>query len=212
MVKKVIIITMQHLIITGIQGSGKGTQARKIAQVFGWVHIGTGDWCRWHIKNQTLYGKQLLSINKGNLVSDDLIIKLVQLRLDLHDPKLPFILDGFPRSVPQVNYLFQRYPVGAVINLALSEEEALTRAMSRMEAGEARKDDNLDALRLRFNLYRQYTEPLLEIYKEKNILIDIDASGTIESVFEEISGALLKRNLVTTETALDGVTTQRFTQ
>lgn len=187
---------MQHYAISGIQGSGKGTQALKLARELDLVHISTGDWCRWHIKNKTIYAYELEIINLGGMVPDALIIELVQKRLDWHDPLRPFLLDGFPRTRPQADYLFKHYQFAAIIHLDLPTEIALDRALKRIEGGSTRADDTYEGLQRRFALYRQYTQPLLDYYEQQGILHIIDGSGSIDQVFDRIVDSLKMRGAI----------------
>jgi len=187
---------MYHYAISGIQGSGKGTQATKLSAMLDLVHISTGDWCRWHLKNQTIYSYELDIINQGGMVPDALIIELVQKRLDWHDPLRPFLLDGFPRTRPQADYLFKHYHFAAIVHLDLPTEVAMERALNRVEGGAARADDTHEALLKRFSLYREFTQPLLDFYDKQNILHVIDGRGSIEEVFKKIMDSLNARGAV----------------
>ncbi len=186
----------KHFIISGIQGSGKGTQARMLEEKLGWVHIGTGALCRWHLAHRTTFGGKLKAINKGNLASDDLMIDLVQRRLDIHDFKYSFLLDGFPRNRAQAEYLFAKYEIAGVIHLELSQDIAMQRAQGRKDGKAVRADDNEEALVKRFEIFHKHTEPLIQLYNERNIFLPVDGSAPINTVHERILHALRSHGLI----------------
>ncbi len=186
----------KHVIISGIQGSGKGTQARLLEKKFGWVHIGTGALCRWHLTHRTTYGKELKAINQGSLAADDLMKRLLERRLEVHNPEYEFLLDGFPRNKAQMEYLFERYDFKAVVFLDLDQEFAMQRAQSRVDGKQVRKDDNEAGLKRRFELFYEHTEPLTKIYADMGILHRVNAKAPIETVQKRIVDSLEKVGIV----------------
>ena len=179
----------QKIILVGIQGSGKGTQADKLIQDFGHTLIGAGDIFRWLIKSNTTYVRTMKEyIAKGQLVPDELVLEVVGKRLDLHDWDKPMILDGFPRSEGQRKWLFddKQYPFDAVLHLDIKDENVVVeRMMSR-----GRSDDNEEAIRTRIAEYRRETEPTLEWYDKQGILKTVDALGSVDEIYAKIKETL----------------------
>lgn len=209
---------IMNLIIFGPQASGKGTQAKKIAQRYEMQHISTGDIFRENIRNKTKLGKEVEAvINKGEKVNDDLTNKIVQDRLSRDDCKEGFILDGYPRTYNQAEFLASLpYNIDAVINLQVSDSEVRKRISNRRictDCGEnynllfdppekegvcnqdgekliQRDDDKPEAINQRLKEYHQDTEPLLDFYNKKDIVINIDGEQPIQEVFNDITEKL----------------------
>jgi adenylate kinase len=179
----------KRIILVGIQGSGKGTQADKLVADFGFTLIGAGDIFRWLVKSNTTYGRQIKeAMASGKLVSDELVLDVIEKRLSIHDWDAPVILDGFPRNESQRKWLFEEkgFPFDAVLYLHVeNEEEVIQRMMSR-----GRSDDNETAIRKRLEEYHNETEPTLKWYEEKGLLRKVDAVGTVEEVAARIKAAL----------------------
>jgi adenylate kinase len=189
-------VNNKHLIISGIQGSGKGTQAELLQENQGYVHISTGNLCRWHLANKTTFGKELALINEGKLVSDDFMVQLLERRLHIHDFQYSFLLDGFPRSMAQVEHVFAKYEIAGVVHLELSQEIAMQRAQARMDGKQVRADDNEKTLVKRFELFHKHTEPLLEFYEKKGILHRVAADSPIETVHQGIVSSLEAKGIL----------------
>jgi adenylate kinase len=202
------------MLILGPQGSGKGTQAKKIAEAFELKHISTGDIFRENIKNQTELGKLAKSfIDQGKLVPDEVTNKIVE---DAIKGKDDFILDGFPRNMMQAEVLENVTQLDYAVEVQLEDEDVLLRLSGRRtcrecgeiyhinfkpskkfgecdhDAGELyqRDDDKPDAITKRLEIYHLETEPILDFYKKKKILITINGDQPIEKVFEDIKEAL----------------------
>ncbi|MFP4330996.1 MAG: adenylate kinase [Alkalispirochaetaceae bacterium] len=205
------------LIFLGPPGAGKGTMAVRLADHLGIPHISTGDIFRYNIKNETDLGKQVKTIlDSGELVPDELTIDLVKDRLDHDDTKKGFILDGFPRTIPQAEALSDFAQIDAAINFSLPDEEIVKRLSGRRVhpgsgrtyhvlfnppevegkddlTGEdlvTRPDDEVEAIRNRLEVYKEQTEPLIDYYDQKNLLITVDASPKPDEVFESLTAAI----------------------
>ena len=183
------------LILFGPPGAGKGTQANFIAQKYNVAHISTGDVLREAVKNQTEVGLHAKSfMDKGELVPDSVVIEIIKQKLaSLNDMK--FMLDGFPRTVPQAEALDEMLAelgvkLDVVVFLDVDDEEVVQRIMKRQEL-ENRQDDSEDVVRNRLNIYREQTSPLGEFYSNKGILKKIDGIGTVEDISGRIDEILL---------------------
>jgi adenylate kinase len=184
----------KNVIMFGPPGAGKGTQAAKLTDLLAVPHISTGDMFRYHIKNETELGKTAMSYsNAGKLVPDDVTIAMVRERLGRDDVKVGFLLDGFPRSVPQAEALEEILSdlgtsLDHVINIAVSDQEIFDRLKKRATI-EGRADDADPAIiQNRIDTYKNQSEPCLGYYRPKSIVRDIDGIGTIEEIFTRIKG------------------------
>jgi len=174
---------IMKLMLMGPPGSGKGTQAKIIAKKYQIPHVSTGDIIRENIKNNTSLGKKFKSYSeKGELVPDDLVIDIMQDRLSQSDCSDGFLLDGFPRTIYQAGELDKIVPLNKVINIKVSDEQVTIRLLKRAET-EGRADDTSEVIENRLKVYRDQTEPLIEFYKGKGILEDIDGELSVEEVF-----------------------------
>ncbi len=177
------------LIILGRQGSGKGTQALRIAERFGVVHISTGDMLRAAVAEGTELGRQAKAImDAGDLVPDEIIIGIVEERLQKEDVRAQgFLLDGFPRTVGQAEALagFAGDGLHLAINLDVAVEEVTSRMLAR-----GRADDTVEAIERRLHLYETETAPLLAWFAERGILAVVDGLGTEAGVFERLRQAI----------------------
>ena len=177
-------------IFLGPPGAGKGTQATKLASEFGLAHISTGDMLRDHISNETELGKIAKSVmDEGQLVSDELVIKMLVERLGNDDCKNGAILDGFPRTLPQAKSLENiknEFPVSKVIVFEVDEEELVQRILLRGQTS-GRSDDTEESLKVRFEIYSQDTEPLIDFYNQQDKVVKIDAAGDINEIYQNIA-------------------------
>ena len=183
------------ILLLGPQGSGKGTQARRISAEYGIPHIATGDMLRAAIAEGTPLGQQVKPILEGGeLVPDELIIEVIRERLEEPDAAAGFVLDGFPRTMGQADALDSVLreigrELTVVFALQLSDEICIERLLKRAR-DEHRTDDTPDAIRRRLELYHRETEPLIEHYRTLGLLLTIHADGTPNEVFAEIQAAL----------------------
>lgn len=190
-----------RLLIVGPQGSGKGTQASRIGEIFGIPTISTGDLFRQHIADQTDLGRQVQSvIDAGDLVSDALTFEVVRDRLNQGDTGHGFLLDGFPRSLGQVGLLSEYLAprdeaIDAVIYLDVARAVSIDR-LTRRAFEQGRADDTEEAIANRLATYERETEPILEVYRDQGIVDAIDGVGSLDAVTDRIVAALEKRGIV----------------
>jgi len=191
---------LTRLLIVGPPGSGKGTQAVRLSEAYGIPAIATGDIFRHNIKTQTPLGVQVKAIiDAGDYVTDDLTNELVSSRLSEQDALDGFLLDGYPRTLAQVTFLDELLAgrgqsLDAVIQLAADKEEVVTRLRKRaLEQG--RTDDSEEAIRHRQDVYARETMPLIAVYRDRGLLIEVDALGPIDDVSTRISEALAAREI-----------------
>ena len=200
---------MRKFIIMGIQGSGKGTQAKLLADDLNLEHISVGDIFRWNVQHHTKLGAQVRRIIAGgHLVDDDLVEAVVRDRLAEHDWNFGFIIDGFPRNARQAEFFLESYDIDGVINLSLPDAEVQRRVLARRLCSRcgldynlmfdrpkradtcdvcggdlvARADDNPAALAVRLSEYHEQTRPVIEIFQRKEFVATIDATRPVTDV------------------------------
>jgi adenylate kinase len=200
---------MRKFIVMGIQGSGKGTQAKLLASDLNLEHISVGDIFRWNVQHHTKLGAQVKRIMAaGYLVDDDLVESVVRDRLAAHDWNFGFIVDGFPRNARQAEFFLETYDIDGVINLDLPDEEVHRRVLARRLCSQCgldynlmahrpqsddtcdvcggslvtRDDDNPEALAVRLADYHEQTRPLIEIFQRKEYVATIDATRSVNEV------------------------------
>jgi adenylate kinase len=187
---------MHKYVLFGPQGSGKGTQAKLLARDYDFVHISIGDIFRWHTANHTKLAARIKRIlDSGNLVPDETVYEVVSQRLEEHDWNYGFILDGFPRTRHQAEFLFERWNLDKAIFLDVPDEVVIERVMHRAKMGEGsgftkRADDNPEALKQRMRDYQEKTAPLIELYGQREMLIKVDATQEIGAISCEIRNRL----------------------
>lgn len=183
------------LILFGPPGAGKGTQAKKISSHYSIPHLSTGNIFRYNIKNQTELGKKVKSIlDAGELVPDETVVDLVVDELQNDKYNNGYILDGFPRTIPQAKALdkhlaSQDDSIDLFMTLSVPQEELINRILSR---GEGRSDDTPEKIKTRLNVYFDETEPVLNYYKRQDIVEEVNGMGTIDEIFQRIQSVLDK--------------------
>lgn len=178
------------LILIGIQGSGKSTQGNLLSAKLNIPYLSSGHIFREMAKEKTPLGRYIKeTMNAGYLIPDDKTLEIVEEYLSHSEYSSGYILDGFPRTVVQAEKFMNG--VTAVIYLKVSDKEALWRLAGRDEEG-VREDNTLKAIMKRINLFHEKTEPVIEYYRKKGILIEIDGEKTIEQIHAEIINKLDK--------------------
>ncbi len=207
-----------NIVLFGPPGAGKGTQAKELSQKYDIPHISTGDILRANVREGTELGlKAKEYMDKGELVPDQVLIGLIKDRLEEPDCENGYLLDGYPRTIPQADALEDilgeiSKPLEVVINIDVSDEEVVKRISGRRtcSCGESyhvmfnppekegvcnacgaqlyqRDDDSEDVVRQRLAVYNEKTKPLINYYEEKGLLVNVDGNGSVDEVFETIS-------------------------
>ena len=190
-----------RLILLGPPGAGKGTQAQRLVAKYGLVQLSTGDMLRAAVKAGTPIGREAQDIMaRGGLVPDSVVVRIVEQRLDQPDARKGFILDGFPRTVPQAVALDRilaqrRVALDAVIELRVDEDALVKRIETRIAEMTARgeplrEDDNPKVLRQRLRAYRELTAPLIAYFRQQNVLRTVNGMAPIPEVTTAIDKAL----------------------
>jgi adenylate kinase len=208
---------MRKYVIMGVQGSGKSSQAQLLCAAFDLVHISVGDIFRWQVQNHTKIGAQVRRIMAaGELVGDDMAEAVTAERLGEHDWNYGFVVDGFPRNRRQAEFFLESYDIDAVIHLELPDSEVRRRVLARrlcsgcgmdynlIEGRPAqegicdvcggtltpREDDTEEALAVRLRDYHEKTNPVLEIFRRKEYVVNVDARPAKEAVQKDIRARL----------------------
>lgn len=204
---------MRKYVIMGVQGSGKGTQAKLLADDLDLVHIGVGDIFRWNVQHHTKLGAQVRrALAAGALVEDELVESVVRDRLALHDWNYGFVIDGFPRNARQAEFFLEGYDLDGVIVLEMPDAEVHRRVLARRLCSNcgldynliasrparpeicdvcggalvSRPDDTAEALAARLADYHQKTRPIIELFERKEFVAHIDATRSVEEVQAQI--------------------------
>lgn len=208
------------VILIGPPGSGKGTQAMRITQTFTIPHISTGDLFRENVSQNTDLGQQVTTfLNSGRLVPDDLVVEMLFDRVSREDCSSGYLLDGFPRTIPQAQMLDQYLETRAqlsVFNLSVSDDVIIKRISKRFSCTKCgsvynqyysppkrenicdqcggdlvqREDDKSEVVEERLKVYYQQTAPLIAFYEDKGVLIDIDGEQDADKIYQKISSPL----------------------
>lgn len=187
-----------RIVLLGAPGSGKGTQAALLVKEWGLTHISSGELLRSAAKAGTELGLKAKSIiDRGELVSDDIMLGLIKERLSLPDVEGGFILDGYPRNIVQAGALSELLdsldqPVDEALQIDVDVEMAVMR-IARRAAKEGRSDDTEEVARNRMKIYSEQTAPVVDYYARKGVLTRILGDGTAEEVFQRIRGVLQMR-------------------
>ena len=183
------------VLLLGVQGAGKGTQAKRIASEYGLAHIATGDILRHAIAERTELGQRVQPIlERGDLVPDDLMIDLIRERLQSEDAENGFVLDGFPRTMAQADALEETLreigrDLDVVFEFQIPDEVGRERMLKRA-AEEGRTDDTPEAIDERLRLYHEETKPLIEYYRTRGNLVGVHGDRPVNQVFSEIQQTL----------------------
>jgi|SRR5579862_2214577 len=186
-----------NILVLGPQGSGKGTQAKRIKATYGIPHIATGDMIREMMELDTPAGREVREVyDRGDLVGDDLMIRLIRERLDRGDTLPGFVLDGFPRTMAQAQALDDLLSdlgrsIDIVFDLHVPDREQLRERLLKRAEEEHRSDDTPEAIQRRWELYELETAPLVEYYRStRGNVVGIHADRSIAEVFHEVREAL----------------------
>lgn len=204
---------MHKYIIMGVQGCGKGTQAKMLAKDYDLVHISVGDIFRWHIQSHTKLAARIRRImSAGELVPDDTVEEVIKDRLDAHDWNFGFILDGFPRNRHQAEFFLESYNIDGVLQIDVPDQVVLDRIMNRRLCSKcgvdynlifhrpaspdtcdvcggqliARSDDTPEAVRARLSDYHDKTEPILDLFRKKDLVVAVDGTKPAAEVQTEL--------------------------
>ncbi len=211
---------MHKYIIMGVQGCGKGTQAKLLKEALDLVHISVGDIFRWHIQSRTKLGARIKRIMaEGQLVPDDVVEEVVKQRLEQHDWNYGFILDGFPRSAPQAAFFLESYDIDAVLLIEVPDSVVQERILNRRLCPKcgldynlifhrpaiantcdvcgaeliARPDDTPEAVHARLQDYHTKTQPILELFRRKELVVVVDGTPSAAEVQQDLRRQLGKR-------------------
>lgn len=208
---------MRKYVIMGAPGCGKGTQAKLLADKYDLTHISVGDIFRWNIQTHTKLAARIKRIvTAGKLVPDEIVEEVVRHRLEQHDWNYGFCLDGFPRNRPQAEFFLESYDINAVILLRVSDEAVIERVLARRLCSGcgldynlihhrpevedvcdvcgaslvARADDFEEAIRTRIADYHTQTEPVVELFQGKELVVEVDGMRSISAIHNDISDRL----------------------
>ena len=208
---------MHKYVIMGVQGCGKGTQAKLLSERIDLVHISVGDIFRWNIQSHTKLAARVKRIvGEGKLVPDEIVEQIIHQRMADHDWNFGFVLDGFPRNHRQAEFFLETYDIDAVINITVPDDVVMQRVLSRrlcancgldynlihhrpavpdrcdVCGGElvARDDDSAEAIRKRLADFHTQTRPVLDLFARKELIVTVDGTHPIDDVHQNILVAL----------------------
>ena len=178
-----------RLLFIGPPGAGKGTQAARVAQRLGIPHVSTGEMFRDHVEGDTELGRQVKAIMEaGDYVPDSITVAMLEERLGRPDAAEGFILDGFPRTEPQASALdglIGEAGLDRVVLFRVDEDVLADRMLAR-----GRDDDTEDTIRNRFKVYQEQTEPLLGLYRDRGIVVEVDGMGDLDDITQRVLAAV----------------------
>lgn len=182
------------IVLVGIQGAGKSTQGNLLAEKYNIPYLSSGHIFREMSKEKTPLGRYIKeTINAGVLVPDEKVLEIIEDYLSRPEYNTGYILDGFPRTIPQAEAFSNG--VTSVVYLKVSDREALWRIAGRiLNSAEIRADETLPAIRKRIDLFHEHTEPVIEYYRQKGILEDVDGERDVHVIFEDICRRLEERH------------------
>jgi adenylate kinase len=222
---------MHKYIIMGVQGCGKGTQARLLKESFDLVHISVGDMFRWHIQSHTKLGARIKRIvAEGQLVPDDVVEEVIKQRLEQHDWNYGFILDGFPRNARQAAFFLESYDIDAVLLIEVPDAVVQERLLNRRLCPTcgldynlifhrpavantcdicvamliARPDDIPEAVHARLQDYHTKTQPILELFRRKELVVTVDGTRSSAEVQQDLRRQLVQKSerVLATDTSI----------
>src|SRR5262249_44397900 len=212
---------MHKYIIMGVQGCGKGTQAKLLKESLDLVHISVGDMFRWHIQSHTKLGARIKRlVAEGELVPDDVVEDVVKQRLEQHDWNYGFILDGFPRNARQAAFFLESYNIDAVLLIEVPDEVVQERILNRRLCPKcgldynlifhrpavantcdvcgpelvAPPDDTPEAVRSRLQDFHAKTQPILELFRRKELVVVVDGTGPVDEVQQDLRRQLGRKS------------------
>lgn len=178
-----------RLLFIGPPGAGKGTQAQRVAERLGIPHISTGDMFRHHVGEGTEIGKRVKAImDAGDYVPDSITVEMLGERISQDDAGEGFILDGFPRTLAQVEALddlIGEDGLDCVVLFQVDEDELTERILTR-----GRSDDTEEAIRNRFKIYQEQTAPLIDFYRRRGLVVEVGGMGEMDEVTERVLAAI----------------------
>jgi adenylate kinase len=188
-----------NLVLFGPPGAGKGTQAKILQEKRGLPQLSTGDMLRAAVAAGSALGKQVEAIlAKGDLVSDEIVVRIIAERYDRPDCANGAVFDGFPRTIPQAEALDamlaeRKKQIDLVVELKVDEAILLERVEQRIRSGQSRTDDNPETVKQRLAVYRRDTAPLLDYYRPRGKLESVDGMAPVEAVTKAIAAAILAK-------------------
>ena len=180
---------MLNIVLFGPPGAGKGTQSEKVLKKYNLVHLSTGDLFRLHLNNETALGLEAKKyMNKGDLVPDEIVISMVEDKINKSSNVIGFVFDGFPRTINQAialdNMLEKKnIPIKQMIALKVDEKELVKRIQNRAKTSGREDDKSIDKINNRIQVYNQETKPVADYYKKHDKYSEVDGIGEIDEIF-----------------------------
>ena len=180
---------MLNIVLFGPPGAGKGTQSEKVLKKYNLVHLSTGDLFRLHLNNETALGLEAKKyMNKGDLVPDEIVIGMVEDKINKSSNVIGFVFDGFPRTINQAialdNMLEKKnIPIKQMIALKVEEKELIKRIQNRAKTSGREDDKSIDKINNRIQVYNQETKPVADYYKKHDKYSEVDGIGEIDEIF-----------------------------